>query len=69
MALSQFDEEQLVSVLNQLGEKIPSFLKGSINMMTISSYLTMIPDSFKNYTLRDLIDAINRSVEKGKIKI
>ncbi len=58
MALSYEDKKLLINGLNGILSQVPSFLKGTINSKLISGYIQAIPNNFRNYSLQELIDAI-----------
>jgi hypothetical protein len=68
MSLSQADKNLLSETINQTLSQIPAFLRGTVNAQNITLFLKGIPSQFRNYTLLELIEAVEESCADGKIK-
>ncbi len=68
MALSKEDQELLVQTINTAIGQVPGFLRGAVNPRNITAYLQSIPQSFRRYTLQELIDGLEQANRDNKFK-
>jgi hypothetical protein len=68
MSLTTEDKDLLASTVNNALSQIPSFLRGAVNMGSMNNFLHSIPQSFRKYTLEELLAAIEELYNNKKIK-
>lgn len=68
MALTPADKEALAVMIESNLAQIPGFLRGAVNSKAISGFLNSIPPNFRNYTLQELITAIEDLNRDNRIK-
>jgi|WetSurMetagenome_2_1015567.scaffolds.fasta_scaffold2240988_1 hypothetical protein len=68
MALTSADKEALAGMINSGLAQIPGFLRGAVNSGAIAGFLGNIPRNFRDYTLQELIEAVEELDRDKKIK-
>jgi len=63
------DADLLINSINIFLEKIPNFVKNTINSYNIITFINIIPDNFRKYTLGEILNCIEESIKSGKIKL